>query len=50
MDCGVPTCQSGMEINGSTTGCPVYHLIPEWNDLVYQGQWKEALKTGASNE
>ncbi|WP_317951225.1 glutamate synthase subunit beta, partial [Rossellomorea marisflavi] len=35
---------SGMEINGSTTGCPVYHLIPEWNDLVYQGQWKEALK------
>ncbi|MBN8192785.1 glutamate synthase subunit beta [Bacillus sp. NTK074B] len=44
MDCGVPTCQSGMEINGSTTGCPVYHLIPEWNDLVYQGQWKEALK------
>ncbi|MGM0854834.1 MAG: glutamate synthase subunit beta [Bacillota bacterium] len=44
MDCGVPTCQSGMEINGSTTGCPVYHLIPEWNDLVYQDQWKEALK------
>jgi glutamate synthase (NADPH) small chain len=43
MDCGVPTCQSGMEINGATTGCPVYHLIPEWNDLVYQGQWKEAL-------
>ncbi|TMW72044.1 glutamate synthase subunit beta [Alteribacter natronophilus] len=44
MDCGVPTCHSGMEINGVTTGCPVYHLIPEWNDLVYQGQWKEALK------
>ncbi|WP_082232269.1 glutamate synthase subunit beta [Halobacillus massiliensis] len=44
MDCGVPTCQSGMEISGSTTGCPVYHLIPEWNDLVYNGQWKEALK------
>lgn len=44
MDCGVPTCQSGMEINGATSGCPVYHLIPEWNDLVYQGQWKEALK------
>lgn len=44
MDCGVPTCQSGMEINGATTGCPVYHLIPEWNDLVYQDQWKEALK------
>ena len=43
MDCGVPTCQSGMELAGSTTGCPVYHLIPEWNDLVYRGQWKEAL-------
>lgn len=43
MDCGVPTCHSGMEINGITTGCPVYHLIPEWNDLVYKGQWKEAL-------
>ncbi|WKA58174.1 glutamate synthase subunit beta [Planococcus shenhongbingii] len=44
MDCGVPTCQSGMELNGVTTGCPVYHLIPEWNDLVYRGQWKEALR------
>lgn len=44
MDCGVPTCQSGMELEGSTTGCPVYHLIPEWNDLVYRGQWKEALR------
>ncbi len=44
MDCGVPTCHTGTEINGVTTGCPVYHLIPEWNDLVYQGQWKEALK------
>ncbi|RLQ92390.1 glutamate synthase subunit beta [Falsibacillus albus] len=43
MDCGVPTCHTGMEIEGVTTGCPVYHLIPEWNDLVYQGQWKEAL-------
>lgn len=44
MDCGVPTCHTGMEINRVTTGCPVNHLIPEWNDLVYQGQWKEALK------
>ncbi|MEC5424057.1 glutamate synthase subunit beta [Virgibacillus sp. C22-A2] len=43
MDCGVPTCHSGMEINGVTTGCPVYHLIPEWNQLVYEGKWKEAL-------
>ena len=43
MDCGVPTCHTGMEINRVTTGCPVNHLIHEWNDLVYQGQWKEAL-------
>lgn len=43
MECGVPTCQSGMELEGATTGCPVYHLIPEWNDLAYRGHWKEAL-------
>ncbi|MCB9631693.1 MAG: glutamate synthase subunit beta [Sandaracinus sp.] len=36
MDCGVPFCQS-------ETGCPVDNLIPEWNDLVYRGQWREAL-------
>jgi len=36
MDCGVPFCQAD-------TGCPVDNLIPEWNDLVYQGRWQEAL-------
>lgn len=36
MDCGVPFCQSG-------EGCPVYNLIPEWNDLVYQNKWEEAF-------
>lgn len=36
MDCGVPFCQSG-------TGCPVDNLIPEWNDLVYRGRWRDAL-------
>ncbi len=36
MDCGVPFCQSN-------EGCPVYNLIPEWNDLVYRGQWRDAL-------
>ena len=36
MDCGVPFCQSN-------TGCPIDNLIPEWNDLVYQGRWKDAL-------
>ncbi|MEC4674580.1 MAG: glutamate synthase subunit beta [Nitrospirota bacterium] len=37
MDCGVPFCQSNM-------GCPVVNLIPEWNDLVHRGRWKDALK------
>jgi|TARA_B110000879_G_scaffold122799_1_gene162494 NAD(P)H-dependent glutamate synthase small subunit len=37
MDCGVPFCQSEQ-------GCPVYNLIPEWNDLVYNNRWKEALE------
>ena len=36
MDCGIPFCQSD-------DGCPVHNLIPEWNDLVYQNQWREAL-------
>lgn len=36
MDCGVPFCQSD-------DGCPVHNLIPEWNDLVYRDQWREAL-------
>ncbi|HSG89879.1 MAG TPA: glutamate synthase subunit beta [Pseudomonadales bacterium] len=37
MDCGVPFCQS------EPHGCPINNLIPEWNDLVYQGRWQEAL-------
>jgi len=37
MDCGVPFCQSA-------TGCPIDNLIPEWNDLVYQGRWQDALE------
>ncbi|MFM8250240.1 MAG: glutamate synthase subunit beta [Planctomycetota bacterium] len=36
MDCGVPFCQSN-------SGCPIDNLIPEWNDLVYQGRWREAI-------
>ena len=39
MDCGVPFCQSGMTIKGMTSGCPLNNLIPEWNDLVYTGNW-----------
>jgi NAD(P)H-dependent glutamate synthase small subunit len=37
MDCGVPFCQS-------EEGCPIHNLIPEWNDLVYRSQWREALE------
>ncbi|MEL0066578.1 MAG: glutamate synthase subunit beta [Gammaproteobacteria bacterium] len=36
MDCGVPFCQSG-------NGCPIHNLIPEWNDLIYKGRWRDAL-------
>ncbi|MGH7885708.1 MAG: glutamate synthase subunit beta [Thermodesulfobacteriota bacterium] len=44
MDCGVPFCQTGQIIGGMTAGCPINNLIPEWNDLVYRGLWKEALE------
>lgn len=37
MDCGVAFCQAD-------TGCPIDNLIPEWNDLVYHGRWKEAYR------
>ena len=43
MDCGVPFCQAGMMIGGMASGCPLNNLIPEWNDLVYQGKWELAL-------
>ncbi|MBO2536989.1 glutamate synthase subunit beta [Rummeliibacillus suwonensis] len=43
MDCGTPFCHMGMEIRGSAAGCPIHNVIPEWNDLVYHGKWKEAL-------
>ncbi len=42
MNCGVPFCQSGMDIMGMTSGCPLHNLIPEWNDLVYTGNWEQA--------
>ena len=44
MDCGVPFCQSGMMLGGMASGCPLNNLIPEWNDLVYQGQWELAVR------
>ena len=42
MECGVPFCQAGMMIKGMTSGCPLHNLIPEWNDLVYHGNWRQA--------
>jgi hypothetical protein len=36
MDCGTPFCQTH-------TGCPIHNLIPEWNELVFKDQWKEAI-------
>jgi glutamate synthase (NADPH/NADH) small chain len=44
MDCGVPFCHTGTLISGMASGCPIHNLIPEWNDLVYRGLWKEALE------
>ena len=43
MDCGTPFCHMGIEIRGTAAGCPINNVIPEWNDLVYKGKWKEAL-------
>ena len=42
MDCGVPFCQAGMMIKGMASGCPLNNLIPEWNDLLYNGNWQQA--------
>ena len=42
MECGVPFCQSGMMLGGMTSGCPLHNLVPEWNDLVYIGNWEQA--------
>ena len=42
MECGVPFCQAGMNIMGMASGCPLHNLIPEWNDLVYTGNWEQA--------
>jgi glutamate synthase (NADPH/NADH) small chain len=43
MDCGVPFCHTGGLMANMAAGCPVQNLIPEWNDLVYRGHWREAL-------
>jgi glutamate synthase (NADPH) small chain len=42
MDCGTPFCQIGSIIHSNTSGCPLYNLIPEWNELAFQGKWFES--------
>jgi glutamate synthase (NADPH) small chain len=44
MDCGVPFCHTGTLLDGMASGCPINNLIPEWNDLVYHGLWRDALE------
>ena len=43
MDCGIPFCHTGTLLSGMASGCPIHNLIPEWNDLVYRGLWRDAL-------
>lgn len=44
MNCGVPFCHGGVVLNGAVSGCPLHNLIPEWNELVYRGQWEDAYR------
>src|SRR5262245_9757770 len=43
MDCGIPFCHTGTLLDGMASGCPINNLIPEWNDLVYRGLWRDAI-------
>src|SRR5438067_49650 len=44
MDCGIPYCHGHIDAAGVPRGCPVNNLIPDWNDLVYMGNWEEAAR------
>ena len=44
MDCGIPFCQGNGSVAPGTPGCPVNNQIPDWNDLVYRGNWDEAAR------
>ena len=44
MECGVPFCQSGLNIGGMISGCPLNNLIPEWNDLLFRGSFEQAYQ------
>ena len=43
MDCGVPFCHTGKMLGGAASGCPLHNLIPDWNHLVFTGNWRGAL-------
>jgi glutamate synthase (NADPH/NADH) small chain len=43
MDCGIPFCHTGIMVGGMASGCPIHNLMPECNELVYRGLWREAL-------
>ena len=42
MACGVPFCQAGQMLGGMMSGCPLQNMVPEWNDMLYMGNWEEA--------
>jgi glutamate synthase (NADPH/NADH) small chain len=44
MDCGIPYCHGTGAVAPGTPGCPVNNQIPDWNDLVYRGDWREAAR------
>lgn len=44
MSCGIPFCSAGIMLPNGASGCPLHNLIPEWNDMVYRGQWREAYE------
>jgi len=44
MDCGIPYCHGHTDVTGAPRGCPVNNQIPDWNDLVYRGNWHEAAR------
>jgi len=43
MNCGVPFCQAGIMWEGKAFGCPLHNLIPEWNDMLFSGNYSHAL-------
>jgi len=43
MNCGVPFCQSALQLKGMVTGCPLHNFIPEWNDDIYNGHFEQAV-------